>query len=119
MADRRKTGQTGESIAARFLKDKGYRIVRTNYKKLGGEIDIIARKSNIIKLVEVKSKSHPAKFFPEQNLNKMKFEKIINTFRYFIFENPEYESLDPELDVIIVELKNNPKIKHFENIMID
>lgn len=119
MSQRAETGKTGEAIAAKFLKNKGYLIVAKNYKKLGGEIDIIARNSEVIKLVEVKSKSQAAKFFPEQNLSKKKFENIVNTYKHFIFENPEYESLDPQVDVFIVEVSNNPKIKHFENLIIE
>ena len=119
MSQRAKTGKTGEAIAAGFLKNKGYQLVARNYKKLGGEIDIIARNNEVIKLVEVKSKSSAAKFFPEQNLSKKKFENIVNTYKHFIFENPEYESLDPHIDVIIVEVSNSPKVKHFENLIIE
>ncbi len=36
-------GQSGESMAARFLKKQRYKILETNYRTRQGEIDIIAR----------------------------------------------------------------------------
>lgn len=117
MSHRTEIGKAGEQIAARFLKDKGLQIVTQNYKKLGGEIDIIARNSKNLILAEVKSKSKGARFWPEENINQRKLEKILNTFDYFLADNPEYESLQPQVDIIIVEVSDNPKVKHFENIM--
>lgn len=119
MLSRKEVGCAGEKIAVEYLKNKGLKIVCTNYKRLGGEIDIIARNSESLILVEVKSKSENAAFWPEENINSKKIEKILNTFYCFLNDNPEYESLDPQIDIIIVEISNNPKIKHFENILID
>jgi putative endonuclease len=35
-------GERGEGLAVKFLKKKGYRIIRRNYKTRRGEIDVIA-----------------------------------------------------------------------------
>jgi len=55
----RKTGDLGESIACRFLINKGFSIVERNYLKKWGEIDIIAKKDGKAHFIEVKSVSCP------------------------------------------------------------
>ena len=57
----KETGSLGEKIAERFLKKKGYHILDKNYSSKfvsgpqKGEIDIIAKKGDIITYIEVKS----------------------------------------------------------------
>ncbi len=47
-------GRRAEMWAGIYLRVKGYRILETRYKTRYGEIDIIARKGNILAIVEVK-----------------------------------------------------------------
>ncbi len=49
-------GRRGEWIAALFLLAKGYRIAERNFRCKVGEIDIIARKGDLIVFVEVKAR---------------------------------------------------------------
>lgn len=55
---RRKSAQRwgvwGEWIAAAYLCFKGYRIVQLRYKTKLGEVDLIARKRDLVAMVEVK-----------------------------------------------------------------
>ncbi len=53
---KQKFGESGEAIAARHLKKKGYRIIETNYRTKIGEIDLIAKDKDTIVFVEVKSR---------------------------------------------------------------
>ncbi len=50
------TGLIAESLAAWYLRAKGYRILETRYKTRYGEVDIIARHKNAIVFVEVKAR---------------------------------------------------------------
>jgi putative endonuclease len=54
---RRRVGQRGEALAFKLLKQKGYKILETNFKSRLGEIDIIAREGRTIVFVEVKARS--------------------------------------------------------------
>jgi len=47
-------GDFGEAIAVKYLRDKRFKILETNYRNLHGEIDIIAKKDNCIHFIEVK-----------------------------------------------------------------
>lgn len=49
-------GNRGEWLAALALMAKGYRIVARNYRTKLGEIDLIARRGDLIAIVEVKAR---------------------------------------------------------------
>jgi hypothetical protein len=50
-------GAIGETVAAEFLRRKGFTILERNYLKPWGEIDIIALKADVVRFVEVKAVS--------------------------------------------------------------
>ncbi len=39
---KRQIGDAGEVIAIRYLQEKGYDVIATNYSVHGGEIDVVA-----------------------------------------------------------------------------
>ncbi len=49
-------GHFSEALAAFALRLKGYKILERNFKTKAGEIDIIARKGDLIAIVEVKAR---------------------------------------------------------------
>lgn len=71
-------GSKGEDLAIQFLKKKGYRIIKRNYKTSVGEIDIIARDGNTIVFVEVKTRTDDSFGYPFEAVNKKKRQKLKN-----------------------------------------
>lgn len=55
--DNRMLGRIGEDAAAEILRNKGFRILRRNYRCRLGEVDIIAARGSRISFVEVKTRS--------------------------------------------------------------
>jgi len=49
-------GKSGEDLACRELRRRGYEIVARRYRRRGGELDIIARDGATIVFVEVKTR---------------------------------------------------------------
>lgn len=49
-------GQRAETLAAWWLRLKGYRILARDFRTTLGEIDLIARRGDILALVEVKAR---------------------------------------------------------------
>src|ERR1700691_5829170 len=52
-----KTGVSAEARAAAFLIAKGYRILARRFRTPYGEIDIVARRWNLLAFVEVKARA--------------------------------------------------------------
>jgi putative endonuclease len=53
---KRRIGNIGEDLAEMFLVKNGFKILERNYLKKWGELDVIAKKNNLIHFIEVKSK---------------------------------------------------------------
>lgn len=54
---RKEAGRLGEELAALLLEERDYEILERNYRSRFGEIDIIARRKDILTFVEVKTRS--------------------------------------------------------------
>jgi putative endonuclease len=52
-----KRGHTAEYLAALFLMFTGYRILAMRYRTRLGEVDIIARKGDLVAIIEVKARA--------------------------------------------------------------
>jgi putative endonuclease len=112
-----KLGAVGEGLASKFLINKGYAIVTRNYHIRGGEIDIVAKKGDIIVFVEVKTRrgSEFGKAF--EAINQRKKHKILLAVRnYLAQENlPAFASW--RCDLIAIDLKA-AQIRHYKNVFL-
>lgn len=72
-----KTGALGESIACKYLREKGYRILERNYRKSWGEIDIVAQKGQCTHFFEVKTVEGSNAIRPEENLHSGKVQRVL------------------------------------------
>lgn len=74
--ENRTKGDIGENKAVKYLTDKGYEIIETNYKNKIGEIDIIAKEGERIVFVEVKARTTAKYGYPREAVNEFKQRKI-------------------------------------------
>jgi len=120
-------GILGEEIAADFLKEKGYKILERNYvpkwiKRGRKEIDIVAKKGNILVFVEVKSGKLSENFYPEDKVNFEKQKNLIFAAKNYLEEKKIKPDTKWQIDVISVEFEENSKeskIRHIENAVPD
>jgi putative endonuclease len=75
-------GDQAEDLAVAFLKQEGFVIIERNYfaRKLG-EIDIIARKEEVLHFIEVKGGRG---FEPSYNITARKLRKVIQSSEYYL-----------------------------------
>ena len=76
-------GQRGENVAARFLRNRNFRIIERNFRCDLGEIDIIARDGRTLVFVEVKTREddEPA---PEEQVNNVKQHQITKAAKFYL-----------------------------------
>jgi putative endonuclease len=73
---RRATGIQGEKLASRFLVERGYHIIETNYRCRNGEIDIVASKDDYLVFLEVRTKRSNLFGTPEESVTVTKKEHL-------------------------------------------
>ncbi len=104
-------GAKGEMIAAKFLKSKGYEIIKQNYKNEYGEIDIITAYDGYLIFVEVKTRSTLEFGMPSEAVDAHKRRKISQVASQYIRFNKLYD-YPVRFDVIEV---CGEKINHIED----
>ena len=86
MIDTKVLGNKGEALVARFLEQRGYKILARNYRTRLGEVDLIASKEEFLLFIEVKTRR--VAYFPiSQVVTKSKQRKIIKAAKQFLLEN--------------------------------
>lgn len=105
------TGSAGELSAQKFLTDKGYVILFTNWRNKRSEIDIIAQDGNIIIFAEVKTRNNGSFGYPEEFVDKNKIKKMQEAADAYI----EQFDWKGELRFDIISIEKNNVITHFED----
>ena len=114
MATHNDFGIEGEAIAERYLTTKGYSILAKNYRFEKSEIDIIAKKENILIFVGVKARTDNRYGFPEEAISDKKKEKLMEGAEAYLLENNLQCPI--RFDVIaITKSANSIEIEHIED----
>ncbi|HUW72068.1 MAG TPA: YraN family protein [Candidatus Humimicrobiaceae bacterium] len=123
----KETGSFGERIAEKYLRDKGYQILDRNYSfrlpgsPQKGEIDIVAKKDDIIIFVEVKtlrlaSFAQDMTIYPEEKVNFSKQRKLKTMAESWLMTKKIPLNSKWQIDVISVMIKERKaQVSHFEN----
>lgn len=109
------TGNTGEDLAVAELEKKNYQILERNYHNKFGEIDIIAKKNNILIFVEVKTKIGDFFGTPEEMVGRGKLQRVRNMATMYM----NGKLLPCRIDVIAVVLNSDNtllRLTHYENV---
>ena len=110
--DPKKFGNQSETLATRFLEQEGFVILERNYfaRKLG-EIDIIAKRDDVLHFIEVKSGK--TEFDPIYNITPAKLRKVINSAHYYL----KTKKLDMpfSIDALIVRYD---EVEFIENVTL-
>ena len=122
MAKHNEIGKLGEGLAVKWLTDKGYSILKRNYLKKYGEIDIVARETDKIHFVEVKSVSYETKvdmenavsrgtWRPEENVHFAKQQRLSRVIEVWLSENNYKGSW--QIDILSVRIVPRERIARF------
>ncbi|MCD2258038.1 YraN family protein [Psychroserpens luteolus] len=114
MANHNELGKRGEQLAVNFLLKNKYEILAQNYVFQKAEVDIIAKKGDVLAVVEVKTRSSKDFGNPQVFLKPKQIQRIIKAVDEFVKSN----TLDVEVRFDIIAIVKNGKqfdIEHLEN----
>lgn len=105
MAAHNDLGKLGEEMAVAFLQKEGYEILDTNWTFQKAEIDIIAKKENILAIVEVKTRSSIAFGLPQDFVSPKKIQLLVKAVDAYVNK----KNLDIEVRFDIIAINNESK----------
>lgn len=112
---KRRFGNWGEDIVCDILQKNGMELIDRNYLKRFGEIDIVARKGDVLHFVEVKTVSretlpdvnHETYFEnmthrPEENVDKRKILRMKRVITMYLEEKQVKHDVEFQIDIASV-----------------
>jgi len=113
--NRKDYGRQGETLAAIFLQEKGWKILARNVRTLLGEIDILAEDGDELVIVEVKSVHNGSIIDPITKVDFAKRRKLSQLAQVVAMKAPDRMI---RVDVItIAGSDHDPVITHYQNII--
>ncbi len=117
MAEHNELGKKGEDLAVGLLLEKGYEILETNYTFQKFEVDIIARKGEVLAAVEVKTRSSPDFGNPQDFVTPQQIKRLVTTIDHYV--NERELDVDVRFDIIaIIKNKKGTSIEHLEDAFL-
>lgn len=114
MARHNELGKRGEVIARKFLEEKGFQIIETNWRHEKDEIDIIANDGEELVMVEVKTRS--TRFFgePAEAVGTAKESFLIRAAEAYLEIHDL--NMDTRFDIVSIVIDNNGEsIEHIKD----
>ena len=105
MAEHNELGKKGEELAVEYLLQNEYKILERNWVFQKAEIDIIAKKENILAVIEVKTRSSVDFGLPQDFVKTKKIQLLIKAVNAYVIdgENDFDESLEIRFDIIGIQ----------------
>ncbi len=114
MAKHNDLGKLGEELAVEFLQKQGYDIVERNWMFQKAEIDILAKKDNVLVVVEVKTRSSIEFGDPQDFVNPKKIKLLVKAVDEYVLQNDLEEII--RFDIIAVSKNQSQfEILHLED----
>ena len=102
-----RTGISAETRAAAYLIAKGYRILAKRYRTPHGEIDIVARRRNLIAFVEVKARASLDE--AAYAVTPRQQQRIVNAAQAWLMAHPEHAEFDLRFDAVLIAPRSLPR----------
>ena len=116
MRDRRKAeraGRVGETAAAWWLRLKGWKILARRVKTVAGEVDLVARRGNLVAFVEVKRRRTGAEL--DFAIDEYRLTRVAAAAEYL---GPRYMQPGDDMRVDVILIAPGRALRHIENAWI-
>src|SRR3984893_17581351 len=106
-----RTGLSAEARAAAYLMAKGYRILAKRFRTPYGEIDIVARRGNLLAFIEVKAR--PSLHEAPYAVTARQQARIINAtqawLQVWLIAHPEHADFELRFDAMLIAPRRLPR----------
>jgi putative endonuclease len=102
-----RTGLSAEGRAAAYLMVKGYRILARRFRTPYGEIDIVARRRNLLAFVEVKARASLDE--AAYAVTPRQQRRIIEAAQAWLMAHPEHADFDLRFDAMLIAPRRLPR----------
>ena len=102
-----RTGLSAEIRAAAYLMAKGYRILAKRFRTPYGEIDLVARKRNLIAFVEVKARATLDE--AAYAVTPRQQARIIDAAQAWLMAHPEHAEFELRFDAMLIAPRRLPR----------
>jgi len=118
MALHNELGAEGEKMAADWLMQKGYEILQLNWRYSYYEIDIIAKKKNLLHIIEVKSRKYFPGAYPEDSVTRKKFKRLQRAADRYLSLHPEHKWLQYDILSITIHHSKPPDFFLLQDVFL-
>jgi putative endonuclease len=108
-------GRVGEARARAYLVERGWTLVAQNYRFGRREVDIVARRGNLVAFVEVKTRAGGGFGAPEEAVTALKRREIEIVAGWYLCRH-HLSDVDVRFDVISVTVGPRARIEHVAHI---
>ncbi|NNF49644.1 MAG: YraN family protein [Woeseiaceae bacterium] len=111
---RRSTGAVGrraERLACRYLEARGLRPVAQNFRRRGGEIDLLMLEDACLVVVEVRYRKSSAFIDPELTVDRHKQRRLVRTAALFLARHRHFAGHAMRFDVVSIEGHDKPRVR--------
>ena len=102
-----RTGLSAEARAAAYLMAKGYRILAKRFRTPYGEIDIVARRRNLLAFIEVKARATLDE--AAYAVTPRQQARIINAAQAWLMTHPEHADFEQRFDAMLIAPRRLPR----------
>ena len=103
-------GRRGERLAGWWLRLKGWRILDRRVCTPAGEVDLVARKGNLVAFVEVKTRATAAEL--DFAIDERRLARVAAAAEYLM---PTYAQPGDDIRVDVILLAPGTRPRHIEN----
>ncbi|TMI63626.1 MAG: YraN family protein [Bacteroidetes bacterium] len=118
MASHNEMGQAGEELAIQWLRKNDFEILHHNWRFSYHEIDIIAKKNELLHFIEVKTRVNEKGGYPEQSVTKTKFRHLQRAAEQYLHQHPQYKRIQFDILSIIIPRLGEPEYFFIEDVFL-
>jgi putative endonuclease len=100
-------GKAAETLALRYLEEKGMTLLERNVEACGAEVDLVMEDGDCWVFVEVRARENCKHVHPFETINRHKQAKIIRVAKSYLCRAESYQTRLVRFDAVAVCLATN------------